>query len=278
MENKASTTVLSLKCFTEYFYSPALAMWRAEEAQLFAALELEGPVLDLGCGDGTFADMIFGKRAHIGVDLSLNNVRKAKRLDTYGSLANADARLLPFKNGAFSAVIGNCVLEHIHGIEQTLQEIARVLRPGGLLVFTVPSEFFSDNLWLTSVLNHVRMPRMARRYAAAKNRRLVHVNVLSEADWAWILTQNGLATVRIERYMSASTTRMFGLLHDVFDIGVGRYNLANGLKQVAVPLRRLGIDKALASTMARALRSHNGNGSEAASGLFIVARKMGEKE
>jgi SAM-dependent methyltransferase len=45
---------------------------------------------------------------------------------------------MPFRNGSFSTVVCSEVLEHIEDDVQALQEIARVLRPGGTLVITFP--------------------------------------------------------------------------------------------------------------------------------------------
>jgi SAM-dependent methyltransferase len=50
-----------------------------------------------------------------------------------------DATAMPFSNEAFDRVIAAEVLEHVQADQRALAEIARVLRPGGLLAVTVPA-------------------------------------------------------------------------------------------------------------------------------------------
>src|SRR5208282_5857715 len=58
------------------------------------------------------------------------------------NLINADAALLPFKEGSFDAVVCMEVLEHLFHDFMALQEIRRVLRDDGVLVLSVP--FYHD--------------------------------------------------------------------------------------------------------------------------------------
>lgn len=69
------------------------------------------------------------------MDLSLAALRK---LTAHGGHGVRAAGPLPFCDAAFSTVCAFEVLEHIPDDEQTLAEIARVLAPGGALLFSVP--------------------------------------------------------------------------------------------------------------------------------------------
>jgi SAM-dependent methyltransferase len=68
-------------------------------------------------------------------DLSQAALRK---LEQHGGLAVRSAGPLPFSDGAFQVVCAFEVLEHIPDDETVLRELARVLRPGGALFFSVP--------------------------------------------------------------------------------------------------------------------------------------------
>jgi len=100
-------------------------------------------VLDVGCGANLAYDFAIarqGKQVY-GVDFTMNFLRLAPK-DRLGIfLAQADALELPFRDGAFGAVICSETIEHIPDESATIAEIARVLRPNGLLFVTVP------NLW-----------------------------------------------------------------------------------------------------------------------------------
>src|SRR2546423_89000 len=66
------------------------------------------------------------------------NERVYDRLAAEGGRWVRAGGLLPFGDGAFDVVCAFEVLEHIPDDDQALAEIARVLRPGGALVFSVP--------------------------------------------------------------------------------------------------------------------------------------------
>ncbi|MCH8899774.1 MAG: methyltransferase domain-containing protein, partial [Acidobacteria bacterium] len=89
-----------------------------------------GRVLDLGAGTGA-ANEIFGGSEVVALDPSPQML----------ALNDADHRVvgvgegLPFKDGAFDAVLSAYVFRNLESVEATLAEIHRVLRPGGVLSF-----------------------------------------------------------------------------------------------------------------------------------------------
>jgi ubiquinone/menaquinone biosynthesis C-methylase UbiE len=87
-------------------------------------------VLDLGCGKGRFARLLAAEGATmVGLDRSAGMLSAGSGLDrVLGS-----ARRLPFADGAFEAVIAIEVFEHLAALDQVLEEVRRVLRPGGRL-------------------------------------------------------------------------------------------------------------------------------------------------
>lgn len=109
-----------------------------------AALEpIEGRVLDVGCGGGGFAKSIKFYRPDLevhGVDISKQAIEIAKE-DPRGVVFRAgDANDLPYNDSFFEAVVFGELLEHIENPQQALQEIARVLKPRGLLHAIIPLE------------------------------------------------------------------------------------------------------------------------------------------
>lgn len=108
-------------------------------------------LLDLGCGGGRHAFEAARRGAHVvALDAGaseIDDVRavfaamvEAGELDeTAVALAlRGDARRLPFEDEAFDRIIASEVLEHIHEDTDAMAELARVLRPGGVLAATVP--------------------------------------------------------------------------------------------------------------------------------------------
>jgi SAM-dependent methyltransferase len=99
-----------------------------------------GDVLDLGTGPGYVAIQLGRQRRNlqlVGLDLAAHMVRQAKRnaakigLDGRGLWPQGDAHRLPFADGSFDLVISSFALHHWSEPLQILNEIARVLRPGG---------------------------------------------------------------------------------------------------------------------------------------------------
>jgi SAM-dependent methyltransferase len=96
-------------------------------------------LLDVGCGTGHLADELLAAGHRVTALDRLPEALGAARTRAGGlGLVRADAGRLPLRAGAFDAVTLLDVLEHVDDAA-TLAELRRVLRPGGLLVLTVPA-------------------------------------------------------------------------------------------------------------------------------------------
>ena len=120
-------------------------------------------VLDMGAGGGRHTFEAYRRGADvIAFDLDadeLDTIREwtAAMAETgeapVGASADVkqgDALALPFGDGEFDRIIAAEVLEHIPADIQAIQELVRVLRPGGTLVATVPRWFPEVVCWKLS--------------------------------------------------------------------------------------------------------------------------------
>jgi SAM-dependent methyltransferase len=94
-----------------------------------------GSVLDIGCGIGEF---LRDYQTSIGIDLNEPVVRHCVMSGYPCSVAGCYR--LPFVDGAFDGVLASNLFEHLTDVAQAFSEAARVLKPGGTLVITVPME------------------------------------------------------------------------------------------------------------------------------------------
>lgn len=105
----------------------------------------DATLLDVGCGIGSIA-LELQKRGYsvTGVDFSAVAVEKARSRGVSAFLSDVDKDGLKFPERSFDVVWAGDVVEHVFDPINLMREVARVLKPGGRLLFTVPNDF---NLW-----------------------------------------------------------------------------------------------------------------------------------
>lgn len=99
-------------------------------------------VLEVGCGPATDGEQFARAGArYVGVDLSPESLRLARRRfelqGLEGSFQQVDATSLPFEEGSFDLVFSHGVIHHIPAVERVVEEMRRVLRPGGTALVMV---------------------------------------------------------------------------------------------------------------------------------------------
>jgi len=118
--------------------------------------------LAIGVGAVREAEWL-SRRTHL---VAIDKAQISKRCAELALAVQSDAAALPFSDGAFDAAFILDVLEHIEEDDVVLQEIRRVLRPGGSLLITVPAFMFLYG-------RQDRMSEHKRRYRRRDLMRLV---------------------------------------------------------------------------------------------------------
>jgi len=132
-----------------------------EIANLFDYIKKGDKVLDLGCGNGRFVNIIKEKGGvYLGCDVSENLINIAKKNYPNENFQVKQALKLPFQNNYFDVIYSIAVLHHIPSKQfrlEFLQEAKRVLKMGGIFVLTAwkpkdkQERFLKIKFWLKKV-------------------------------------------------------------------------------------------------------------------------------
>ncbi len=203
-------------------FGPSLGLWRAAEVaalreagqgprqELWQDLGFDLPILDLGCGDGLVTSLVL-RQVAIGLDPDRAALDKAAGLGIYQQFVPMPMEMASLPENSLGTVVSNSVLEHIPAIDAVLMSAARVLRPGGRLIFTCPTETFSR--WLA-------LPGAG--YAARRNRHFQHLNLWSVEDWKQHLLQAGLCIDCVRPYLRRGWVRGWDAVELLQMIYMGR--------------------------------------------------------
>jgi SAM-dependent methyltransferase len=142
-----------------------LYYWLADsKSQIIPAIEPEPKrVLEIGCATGNFLDRLRknGWEA-TGVEPAERPAGKARemRFDVHvGTLESA-----AFAEGSFDAVFAWMVIEHLHDPKQTLQEMHRILKPRGWILFSVPNFACWERWFFGRCWHALELPRHLHQF------------------------------------------------------------------------------------------------------------------
>ena len=107
----------------------------------------DGPVLDAGAGSGMMGQVLapHGYQELVGIDVSHNMLELARRKGVYGDLRQMElGGPLDFPTDAFSAVVAAGVFAAGHAPPESFEELIRVTRPGGHVIFSVRTDVYEE--------------------------------------------------------------------------------------------------------------------------------------
>ena len=97
------------------------------------APNLQGKILDFGCGTGPYRALLTAATDYTGLEYDSPENRQRKHADIY-----YDGLTIPLEDASFDGVLSTQTLEHVPNPERIVAEWARILRPGGHLLLTLP--------------------------------------------------------------------------------------------------------------------------------------------
>lgn len=280
---------LARKVLAAQYTQPATALWRITEAELvLERLSGAGTGLDLGCGDGTLACVLFENAREIrwtGLDTDAVDVRSARALGPYETTLIASADAIPLRDSSQDVVFSNSALEHMSGLSDVLSEAGRVLRTDGILLFTVPLESLGPNLLGSRTLRTLGLQSAAKRYQEHIYRRTAFENPSSPEEWLGAVETAGFRIEESVRYLRRREVAVWEAVSNV--TGGAAYLLARGKQSPREIQRRMGIASARKGWPGRlafflmvpaVLLMGTGSSSRNLSGLLVVARNTRMRE
>jgi SAM-dependent methyltransferase len=160
-----------------------LAIERAVECGILSERPFERPILDLGCGDGIFAAVLFAEPIETGVDPLQYELDIAATKHIYNELICCFGDAIPKPDGSYATVFSNSVLEHIPDLDPVLLEAHRILKPGGIMYVTIPTHRFERYTIGNLVLTAVGAKKLAERWRGVFKRFWNLYNVDTPDRW-----------------------------------------------------------------------------------------------
>lgn len=113
------------------YYHVRTALYRSvrDRAPLFS-----GDLLDIGCGSKPYAHLFTNVDKYVGMDIEVSgHDHSSSEIDVY-----YDGDNIPFEEQSFDTVVSFETFEHVFNLDDLLDEVHRVIKPDGKLMFSIP--------------------------------------------------------------------------------------------------------------------------------------------
>ena len=190
----------------------ALAAERTMECRILSVKDFARPVLDVGCGDGVFARVLFSDRVDTGIDPDPVEIAMARAWNIYDELLVCTGSAVPKPDGSYQTVFSNSVLEHIPELDPVLREVHRLLAPNGIFYVTIPTDRWERTVLPSRLLYWLGFETLADRYCRFYNAFWKHYRALSVNDWTSLFESAGFKVDHCQTYSSADMTTMLDIL------------------------------------------------------------------
>jgi SAM-dependent methyltransferase len=204
---------------TLYPFAPSVSIWRSWEFAAYRRYKLPEPLLDIGCGDGQFFQLVWPDlKGVVGVDIDPAVIKAAAGSGVYREVYDAPAHAMPFQPGSFASAFANCSLEHMDHLSGVLLNIARVLQPKGTLLLSVVTDKFPEWTTLPLLAKSISTPEKAK---TLKDEYLSFhhlVNALTPEAWKEHLESAGFEVIDYIPIVPELTGRMFLFLDNLWHV------------------------------------------------------------
>jgi len=147
-------------------------------------------LLDIACGNGNFLQFAESFFQTYGVDFSKNAIAIAKKRCKKSVLSVSPAEKLKFPNGWFDVITCLGSLEHFVNMDAALDEMARVVKPGGIAVIHVPNSAY-----------------LVHKMLRVKDHGQINERMMTEPEWRAVIEKH-LRVVKCYKYNTRWYTQL----------------------------------------------------------------------
>lgn len=171
--------------FKPWIYHPTSMYWWSTRyyASLVKQYKSGGRLLDLGCGLGHLLNMFDERFETFGIDISEYALARAHENAPRAHLMIGGAQDLALPSNSFDVLVMKHVIEHLPEPACALQQLARLLRPGGILILGTPNP-----------ANSLRRLKGDDWYGLKDK---THISVKSPKEWGELASAQGLRVVKM---------------------------------------------------------------------------------
>ncbi len=218
-------------------------VWREGQARRLSLIcqaageRIHGRILENGCGVGMYVEHLSALGGQV-IGLEYDFARTVQARQRAAHILNAAGEGLPFPAASFDLILSHEVLEHVQDDRQAVQEMLRVLRPGGRMVLFVPNRgypFETHGIYWRGRYRFGNIPLVNYLPRRWRNRLAPHVRVYSRGDLQTLFA--GLPVRFVTR------TVLFGAYDNIIYRWPRAGKALRGLLQALerTPLRGLGL-------------------------------------
>ena len=206
-----SSPELTYDSFSKYFpFAPtALCIKECARLEAMRQLQVEGPILDVGCGDGLFAKIAFRAEEVWGIDIDGKEGRWAQASRAYSQIVLGDIAEVKLPPAFFRTCVANCSLEHVPDIQAALSTISASLVPGGRAYLFVPNRDWASKFLTVRTLRSLFGERVASVLQNGIDEFFKHHHLYDEDGWRNVIAKSPLSLVDIKPVLSTATTVAF---------------------------------------------------------------------
>jgi ubiquinone/menaquinone biosynthesis C-methylase UbiE len=140
-------------------------------------------LLEIGCGMGHLVGQLENKFDTVAVDVNHWALKQSKLVAVETRMQAANAEELPFAKEIFGVVIIKHVLEHLPHPEKAIDELGRVIIPGGILILATPN------------LDSLLKPWKGKHWIGYQDP--THISLKYPAEWLELIKRAGFKSQRV---------------------------------------------------------------------------------